>query len=549
MGGAGNGTIYRVTPDGALNLLASFANTNGVGPIGGLTLGADGALYGTTFQGGAQCDCGSIFKVTTDGGFHSLASFNGANGSGPAAGLTFGADGALYGTTFAGGASSNGVVFRAGLDGSILRLYSFDITNGAQPETTLLPDADGSFYGTASSGGANLPPGKSTNGVIFKIDANGALTVLAQFNYTNGSVPDGDLVADGAGGFLGVTAGGGSNGAGTVFDVSRTGQLSSLQSFNLTNGGAPAGGLVKGPDGRFYGTTSLGKVTNAINGGGVYRITPQGSFEALPFFAAPEGFAPQSPLVAGSDGQLYGVTDVGDGASSQAATRYNYGAVFSLSTNGALAPVMTFSGTNGADSYAPLTLAGDGNFYGVSYAGGSFGAGAVFRVGNPPFITQQPAGLVDLTGSQMSFSVTAVGGQPLLFQWLRHGQPLQDGGNISGSGASNLCLTSFSATDAAAYSVLISNRYGAVTSAVATLSPPVPGGSIIFGIQTVGNPNQQTNNVTFLAGTNAHYIVQFATNLTTSPWFDLSTNDSTNGFISVTDESATNATRFYRVKN
>src|SRR5215510_12096686 len=62
-----------------------------------LTLGSDGALYGTT-GGGGTANRGPIFQVETDGRFERLHSFDGNEGWG-GSGLVVGGDGALYGTS------------------------------------------------------------------------------------------------------------------------------------------------------------------------------------------------------------------------------------------------------------------------------------------------------------------------------------------------------------------------------------------------------------------------------------------------------------------
>ena len=68
-GGANNlGTLFKITPTGALTLLHSFDTTHGYTPIGGLTLGADGNLYGTAELGGTD-GFGTIFKITPAGVF------------------------------------------------------------------------------------------------------------------------------------------------------------------------------------------------------------------------------------------------------------------------------------------------------------------------------------------------------------------------------------------------------------------------------------------------------------------------------------------------
>lgn len=115
-GPAGGGVLYRLTPQGALTALYPFT-LDGVNPYnsyGGLTLGSDGNLYGVTYQGGAS-GVGTIFRSTLTGAVTVLYSFTGGGDGGyPRAGLTLGSDGALYGTT----SGSNGnfsTIFRLSL--------------------------------------------------------------------------------------------------------------------------------------------------------------------------------------------------------------------------------------------------------------------------------------------------------------------------------------------------------------------------------------------------------------------------------------------------
>src|ERR1700675_361726 len=61
------GTVYQMTPSGNVKLIWSFGGTHiGLAPVGGVTLGTDGNLYGTTRSGGAS-DRGTIFMITTGG--------------------------------------------------------------------------------------------------------------------------------------------------------------------------------------------------------------------------------------------------------------------------------------------------------------------------------------------------------------------------------------------------------------------------------------------------------------------------------------------------
>jgi uncharacterized repeat protein (TIGR03803 family) len=91
--------------------------SEGVNPYGGLTIGKNGALYGTTSQGGAG-GCGTVFSLTppaSPGGpwTHSiLHSLDGAtDGCGPQASLVIGANGILYGTAVFGGTGGVGTIF------------------------------------------------------------------------------------------------------------------------------------------------------------------------------------------------------------------------------------------------------------------------------------------------------------------------------------------------------------------------------------------------------------------------------------------------------
>ena len=77
--------MYSVTSDGLVTALYSFTNgVDGANPVGGLALGSDGFLYGTTSQGGTN-DTGSggdgtIFKMTTDGELVWSVSLDGQDG-------------------------------------------------------------------------------------------------------------------------------------------------------------------------------------------------------------------------------------------------------------------------------------------------------------------------------------------------------------------------------------------------------------------------------------------------------------------------------------
>jgi hypothetical protein len=94
--------------------LFSFNGTNGGNPEAALIQGKDSFLYGTAEYGGSNFTAtftgdGTVFKITTNGAFTPLVYFNGANGLNPRAGLIEVTNGVFYGTTFiTGGGQSFG---------------------------------------------------------------------------------------------------------------------------------------------------------------------------------------------------------------------------------------------------------------------------------------------------------------------------------------------------------------------------------------------------------------------------------------------------------
>ena len=97
--------------------LYSFTGgTDGYWPYAGLTMDAEGNLYGTTKYGGyagVHCNrCGVVFKLTRTGSSWALSTLyefkGGLDGKFPVARVVFGPDGRLYGTTSEGGSDGDG---------------------------------------------------------------------------------------------------------------------------------------------------------------------------------------------------------------------------------------------------------------------------------------------------------------------------------------------------------------------------------------------------------------------------------------------------------
>jgi uncharacterized repeat protein (TIGR03803 family) len=337
----GCGTVFKVTPQGKVTVLYSFCAQpgciDGYEPVGALTLGTDGAFYGTTYSGIDQT-FGTIFKISAEGRLktlHNFCSSNGcADGSQAIGQLVEGPNGDFYGTTTGGGIFNSacpdgcGTVFKVTPGGTLTTLYSFTGgTDGGSPLGGLVLATDGSFYGTTFQGGAIDNPQCAPQGcgTVFRITPAGLLTTVASFIGYNGLDPEGALVQAVSGNLYGTTnyGGQGAGTAGAVFKVSPAGTLKAIYAFcslyNCADGSNPTAGLTQGTDGNFYGTTSGSNVWGSIPGT-VFQVTPAGKLTTLYTFCSQsncnDGYAPYAGMLQATDGNFYGTAD-GGGTSTQ----------------------------------------------------------------------------------------------------------------------------------------------------------------------------------------------------------------------------------------
>ncbi len=350
-GSKGEGVVFKVNQDGSgytvLHDFAGYANGEDGSWPQGVVEGSDGVLYGTTQTGGHPDDLlnptgnGTVFKVNQDGSDYTvLYRFPGRSGDGiaPWAGLVEGRDGALYGTTLEGGTKNFGTVFKVNRDGNdykVLHSFLASEADGFKPMAGLLPASDGVLYGTTDGGGS----GGGHNGTVFKINSDGSgYEILHCFpdQPHDGRMPRSRLLEGRDGALYGTTQNGGTNDAGTVFKLNKDGSScrilhafsGSLGSKPDPNGmisgdrngvptkfsdegdGSGPTGLVFGSDGALYGTTEF----HGRNGGGTaFKLNPDGSgFAVLHNFpgAESDGRNPTASMVQGSDGALHGMTKI-----------------------------------------------------------------------------------------------------------------------------------------------------------------------------------------------------------------------------------------------
>lgn len=361
-------------------------------PFSGVIADTAGNLYGTTIAGGTY-DHGSVFELSPAGGVWTqtfLYSFSGGvDGEIPYQGLTLEAQGDLFGTTSYGGTHNAGTIFKLsksdnGWTKSVLRNFA-GVADGGLPSSRLIFDAAGKLYGTTSLGGAQ------GHGTVFQMypapDGHWKEIVLHSFTGKDGDQPSGGLTFDTAGNLYGTTYVGGAHSYGTVFQLipndGGSWTMNVLHNFTGRRDGAyPQAGLILDEGGNLYGTTSA---AGSAGFGIVFKLTKSGSTwkeTVLHTFKGGDGSQPNGNLVLDTQGNLYGSTLQG-GDNSCDSSGLGCGAVFKLvpTPNGWTASILhRFEGSDGQYAVGGVILDPVGNLYGTTFAGGSSYSGVVFEV-------------------------------------------------------------------------------------------------------------------------------------------------------------------------
>ena len=376
-------------------------NSTGVNAPALFSQGPDGELY-STIQTNGTYNYGSVYKMSTTGVYTSVYSFCAeggfcnTTGDTPYGGVTLGTDGNLYGTTLGGGACDQGVgtIFKVTPAGAWTKLWDFTAGTACDGYTGLLDEGapyyapfqavNGDFYGVDQG------VYSGTYGIFYMITTKGKLTAHP-FNYADGANPN--IPTQGTdGNFYGTTQGGGDPTCkcGAVYKATAAGKITALHTFKgyPTDGNRPIGALVQANDGDFYGTTYQG---GAYNEGAIFKISASGVYTLLFSldFASPAllGSYPVAGLTLGTDGKLYGVTEHGG--------TNNYGTIFQVVPGGDLTFLHSFCSVAGCPDgivpETPLVQHTNGKFYGTA-SGNSLCCGVFysFDMGLPPF-TRLPA--------------------------------------------------------------------------------------------------------------------------------------------------------------
>jgi uncharacterized repeat protein (TIGR03803 family) len=119
--------------------------------------------------------------------------------------------------------------------------------------------------------------------------------------------------------------------------------------------------LAQGRDAKLYGTTTDGGI-----GGSIFKISTSRVFTHLWSFDDTNGAVPGEGMTLANDGNFYGVASFGGNG--------NNGVLFEITPSGAYTVIHEFTGTDGAHPFAPPVQASDGSLYGTAEFSSTGGA-------------------------------------------------------------------------------------------------------------------------------------------------------------------------------
>jgi uncharacterized repeat protein (TIGR03803 family) len=359
---------------------------------GSLVRDSAGNLYGTSYFGGLKstvCSygCGTVFELSTQGVLSTLHTFtDGADGSYPCC-LAIDGSGNLYGTTLYGGKGYGTIFeFSAAKKFSTLHEFGTSSTDGLSPAGPLTIDPEGNLYGMTLSGGTSLECGNNSRsgcGTMFKISSIGKESILYNFTPESGTpVYSGNVLRNDKDNLYGV------GGSGDIlFEL--IGGIESVLTSGLIQDGANAltGEVVRDGNGNFYGSfNDAGGSGNS----GIWAFNIKSGTTS--FYEFCDGGCDVSLVGSGlsgpllfSGGNLYGTAHYG--GRFVGVVNYGGGTVYALDpTTGIANAVYSFPNptslpaTDGWTPFGGVIADPEGNLYGTTNGGGTYGYGTIFKL-------------------------------------------------------------------------------------------------------------------------------------------------------------------------
>ena len=352
-------------------VLHSFASgVNGKQPLDSVTFDGSGNMYGTTYAGGASSR-GTVWEITSAGVFSTLHSFTTSDGGFSQGGVTLDSSGNLFGTASGGGTHGVGTVWEITAGGNFSVFHNFSLSDGGYPLSTVVFDGSGTMYGTSEGDNA------TNSGTVWKIDSGGTFSVLYAFptNANYPATPLGSVAIDASGNVYGTTSDDGAYHEGTAWKIDTAGNFTKLHDFGQgTDAFQCFGAVTFDSNGNLYGTSHYG---GPPNDGALWKITSGGAYSVIHSFqGGADGSNPVAGVTFDSNGNMYGTT-LASGANG-------FGTVWELTSGGTYSTLYSFrSGTDGNQSLGGVSLDSSGNLYGTTEFGGTSNVGTVWELGPP----------------------------------------------------------------------------------------------------------------------------------------------------------------------
>ncbi|HTA81844.1 MAG TPA: choice-of-anchor tandem repeat GloVer-containing protein, partial [Bacteroidia bacterium] len=389
-GGGGNtGIMFQIDTTVSANYttLHNFLAASGDKPMGSLTEGTDGNIYGITSTGGSAGDSGTIFSFNLQTlTYTALYNLSKAGGFSPSGSLVQ-AGGNFYGMTHLGGANDKGAIFEFNPVTKVYTdIHDFVLSTGISPYGSLT-FYNGVLYGMTYLGGAK------DSGVIFSIDtATKTYSDVVDLNRTTGGLPFGNIIITPANNFLALTSAGGAHDSGSVLLFDPVGKtVTDVYDFRKSSGSSPFGQLIWGGS-KLYGLTESGGLHDS---GTIFSLDPVSyAYTKLFDFTNSQGYEPFGSLMLAENGDLYGMTTFGgahkDGVIFRMdTTTHTYKKIMDLSGGGA-------TGTGKTPYFTQL-----------------------FQLCVPPHIIQNATNAKVCAGTDTSFTIIAAAGTgaTITYQW------------------------------------------------------------------------------------------------------------------------------------
>jgi uncharacterized repeat protein (TIGR03803 family) len=325
-------------------------------------------LWGMTSMGGENGD-GSIFRMDVNGENQTVIYSFYDEGYGPKGSLVRAANDKLYGFTELGGTGAPGTMFEFDpVTETFATKIDFDgAISGSGPSGSLIEVSSNLLYGMTQMGGTN------DRGVIFEYNATTEVFIKKfDFGGENGEQPHGSLLKASNGLLYGMTAHGGEIDQGVLFEFNPgNSSFTKLHDFIITSGRTPTGSLIQVSD-KLYGLTQLGGIIDNLGVLFEYDLSTEEYTAKVNFNYDDNGANPRGDLL-WANGALYGLTEAGGTNGDGVLFKYDPGSeIFTT--------LFEFDYyESGSRPFGSLTQSSNGNFYGMTYEGGTEEKGVIFE--------------------------------------------------------------------------------------------------------------------------------------------------------------------------